>query len=199
MENFKTYCDIFSPFPYLIVENTFSHDEMNLIWEELEFINQPHKVNSILNESNPNFNCKKINLKEVFKALDCSSISNLYKHFLSQDLYDQVSKLNFGYNLIALANYHDIIVNYYCDENFEKIHRDNCLFTCLTSLYKEPKKFSGGNIKFDMFNIKVELKNNSTLIFPSFVHTSINEVKMVNDIQYGNGQYYIKTLISQRL
>ena len=32
------------PFPYIIIENIYSDDELDLIWEELDFLCHPHKL-----------------------------------------------------------------------------------------------------------------------------------------------------------
>ena len=33
-----------NPFPFLQIENFYSEDELKLIWQELEFLNYPHKL-----------------------------------------------------------------------------------------------------------------------------------------------------------
>ena len=38
-------CNIFnSPFPHLIVDNFYNNDELNLIWEELNYYTKPNKL-----------------------------------------------------------------------------------------------------------------------------------------------------------
>ena len=53
----------------------------------------------------------------------------------------------------------------------------------MTWLYREPKKFTGGDLFLSSDKIKIDCVHNRTLIFPSMIPHSVNEISMSQDNQ----------------
>ena len=202
MENSRIYHQIYDPIPYLLIENTFNQQEMELIWEELEFLNQPGKLmppdqtktakssdGEILN------NNKGIFLDDLFSYNhNFSNILSLSNRLISKEVKVEFSRLNFGYNAIWQTNSHRTLINYYENGDYYRSHTDNALYSAITIFYKEPKEFSGGNFWISRFDHKIEIKNNMTILFPSFVEYHVDEVKM-EEPSKGRGRYSISMFL----
>ncbi len=196
MENSRIYREVYDPIPYLIIENTFKEEELELIWEEFEFLNQPGKMYSAEGTGSAESpdgkilkNNKSVFLDELFEYnKKFSNILKINNSIVSPEVKTAFSKLNFGYNAIWQTNVHSTLLNYYHDGDYYDTHSDSSLYTSLTFFYKEPKQFTGGDFWLSRFKHKIEIKNNMTVIIPSFVEHHVDEVNMKNSV-YGNGRY----------
>ena len=58
--------------------------------------------------------------------------------------------------------------------------------------YKQPKKFSGGDLLFPKYNYQYPCNNNSIIIFPGWVEHGVSKIT-INDSDYydGYGRYSI--------
>ena len=72
------------------------------------------------------------------------------------------------------TNQHYTQLVYYENNDEYKSHRDCAQFTVLNWFYRKPKKFSGGNLYFEDFDLEIECLNNRTLIFPSVINHAVN-------------------------
>lgn len=193
MENFNNYIKRFEPFPHLIVESSFTENEQDLIWKELEFINLQDRLSSkSVNNAFENKNL--VSISDVFLDQRFSDISRLTSSFLNKDIKKQFSELNFGYNTIWNTYSHTTFLSYYGEgDSYE--HKDNfSLYTILTFFHKEPKKFFDGELVFNNFNFKISIKNNTTILFPSFIPYSIEKITF-DEFKKGYGQYCISTFL----
>ena len=81
-------------------------------------------------------------------------------------------------------------LSYYEDGDYFKPHEDNCKLTVLNWMYKEPKRFTGGNLVFPDYNKTIELESNKVIIFPSKITHAVNTTSM--DEKYkGMGRWCI--------
>ena len=69
-------------------------------------------------------------------------------------------------------------VGYYENNDEYGLHHDHSVVTSLTWLYKEPKKFTGGDLYIGDSEIKIECVNNRTLVFPSMIRHKVNTIHM---------------------
>ena len=196
MENSRIYHKIYNPCPYLIIENTFNQKDLELIWEELEFLNHPGKLLSPREtESAESLDGtllkknKSVFLDELFSYnKNFSNILRINKSVLSNQTKQLYSELNFGYHSIWQTDSHSTLINYYEHGDYYDSHMDSALQTFVTFFYKEPKQFSGGDFWITDFNHKIEIENNMTIVIPSFLNHHVDTVEMENEI-YGNGRY----------
>lgn len=205
MENFRDYSKEYDPIPHLIIRNSFNQNELDLIWEELEFLNQPNKMlppnktaSALDDDGEVLKKNKSVFLEELFSFnKNFSNILKINSSLLNRETKNNFCQLNFGYNSMWYANTHTTLISYYDDGDYYLPHIDASLYTCLTWFYKEPKRFCGGDFWFPKHDYKIEIENNMTVIFPSFVEHSVDEVKMETD-KYGNGRYCMSMLVHMK-
>jgi Rps23 Pro-64 3,4-dihydroxylase Tpa1-like proline 4-hydroxylase len=175
-----------TPFPYIRIFDLYEENELKLIWEELEFIlndriiSGPEVTGSATDDEN-NFlkKNKGIFLDELYSDRNTSNILTLNrKVFINlAHISNQSNFWLFKKSLIS-ANWDTTLISYYENSDHYKKHSDISEFTCLTWFFKKPKKFSGGDLIFPDFNFKIEVEDNSFILFPSGIEHEVSEVKM---------------------
>jgi hypothetical protein len=189
---------ITEPFPYLLIENLYSEKELAQIWQELDFLTYPSKLEPPENTASAyyyNLPLKKnsgLFLDNIYSKREISNILTINKKLFDKQILDEFSDLCFPYQNINNTNLDVTLLSYYENGGYYKEHTDTALYTCITWFFKEPKSFSGGDFNFNQYDIKIEIKNNMTVIFPSFVAHSVDEIKMSEDFDSqlsGYGRY----------
>jgi Rps23 Pro-64 3,4-dihydroxylase Tpa1-like proline 4-hydroxylase len=194
------------PFPHLIVENMYNDEELELIWEELEFLNKNEKFGSpdeygaaycIQNkEKHYSTNAKALDLDSVYSNRKYSNILNVNRKIFN---YNKIySNLSPYYIKFALSNYDNTKIRYYRDGEYYSPHRDTEFDTlACTYFYKSPKKFTGGELFFPEYDYEVECKNNLCIIFPAYF---VHEVKKIyisdNNYNFGFGRYCMSQFVN---
>ena len=84
-------------------------------------------------------------------------------------------------------------VRYYHDKEYYKPHTDMAYqFLSFSYFYREPKKFTGGELIFPKHDYEYSSENNSMIIFPGWVEHGVKEVSIDNSDYYdGYGRYCI--------
>lgn len=184
-----------TPFPFLMVENMYTEDELKLIWNELEFLTHADKLESpdvtataydegeILKQNHGIF------LDFAYRNRNLSNILKLNRKIFSKKIMDALSSLTFAYGIANIINFDTTLISYYENGGHYKPHHDMAVFTALTWFYRNPKQFEGGDFWFNKYDYKIEVQNNLTLIFPSFVTHSVDEVRMKTNEMNGFGRY----------
>lgn len=84
------------------------------------------------------------------------------------------------------------MISYYGPNDYYDSHYDKFQFTALIWVFKEPKKFTGGDLFFEEINRTVEVTNNRMCIFPSYLLHKVNKINMSeDDFRNGYGRYTI--------
>jgi hypothetical protein len=175
---------IFDPFPYLIIENFYSKLELRHIWKELEFLTYsnklqpPEKTGTAYEEDIPQKRNLGLFLDDIYLNRNISNILTINQKIFDKKILDSFSDLCFGYKNIHKTNHDATLISYYENGGYYKEHDDQAAYSTVTWFFKEPKVFSGGNFYFNDYGIKIEIKNNMTVIFPSFVLHSVDNVSM---------------------
>lgn len=175
----------------LVIEDVFTEKEQSAIWNELSMIVKnnillpPDQTGSARYE---NGSIKKKNsaifLDELYTGYgrNISPIIKCTENLLLQESKDEFQKANNFFGMMKKANLHFTLVNYYENSDHYDFHDDDCAFTILSYIFKEPKKFSGGNITFkeneDAEEIEIEVRNNMSIVFPSFYQHKVDRVIM---------------------
>ena len=192
--------DIFNEkFPYMVVDDYYNEEELKLIWEELDFLSYPHKLKRATKErggatGNTGQLLKKNFhrfIDEIYSERELSNILTVNRKLLEDDY--KILRQHphwFFQNVVFNKDYTQ--VGYYENNDHYGEHRDSASVTALTWLYKEQKKFIGGDLFLSSDKIKIDCVNNRTLIFPSMIPHSVNEIHM-NDEKpsRGHGRYVI--------
>jgi hypothetical protein len=130
-------------------------------------------------------------LDEIYSRREISNILLINKKIFDKQILEHFSSLNFCYKNIQKTNHDQTLISYYENEGYYKEHADQSLYSAITWFFKEPKSFYGGDFYFNEYDIKVEIKHNMTIIFPSFVKHSVDEIKMDKNTEEfsGYGRY----------
>jgi hypothetical protein len=187
----------------LLIEDTFDEFELIEIWKELDFITNknimlpPELTHSALNpDKKPIKNNSAVFLFNIYSDHSISPIIRYTANKLfSKQISEEYVKINYMNNFFKSTNGHTTFVSYYEENDFYDFHKDESLYTSLTYLYREPKFFEGGDLLFKVNNSEVEIKikNNFSVIFPSFYEHSVSPVSMLKEYGglSGNGRYCI--------
>ena len=189
---------IIEPFPHLIIEDFYSEDELKLIWRELDFLTSANKfLPANLDGSTTNSNALSVSLDDVYKYKRYSSISFVNQKILLPEIKDAFLSLNELFGHMHMVNDMFIKLKYYENGHNYPKHTDVALFTGINYLYKEPKKFEGGDLYFNDHDYKVELKNNMFILFMGCLPHSVTPIQL-NENAYitGNGKYSITSFLS---
>jgi hypothetical protein len=197
------------PFPHLVVENFYNDEELDLIWEELNFYTKPGKLleakdyGGVVNRTN----AKALLLDSIYKdysdnkGINYRNISNILtvnRKLFSCGVLDVFSNIHDCCCLANQSNSDTTKIRYYHDGEGYEPHTDKGFqFLAFSYFYKEPKKFTGGELFFPRHNYELTCKNNSIIIFPGWVKHGVKEVKIEDSNYYdGWGRYAITSFFS---
>lgn len=174
----------YEPFPYIIIDDYYEKDELSLIWEELEFLTHPQKLRRATKESGGAQKDGKLLKQNYHRYLDhlyedrnMSNILSVNRKLFDQDIF-KTNESWFFQNVTNTINMDFTQVGYYENNDEYGLHHDHSVVTSLTWLYKEPKKFTGGDLYIGDSEIKIECVNNRTLVFPSMIKHKVNTIHM---------------------
>jgi hypothetical protein len=190
--------EITDPFPFLKIENLYDKDELKLIWQELDFLthkiklNPPEETGGATDKNNIILkNNSGLFLDNVYSKRELSNILEVTRKIFLPEILDSFSKLSFGYNCVKYTNEDRTLLSYYENSSYYKPHTDDAIYTVITWFFKEPKSFTGGDFYFCDYNYQIKIKNNMSIIFPSFVKHSVDEVSLDKKFPTGYGRYSI--------
>lgn len=177
--------NLHEPFYHTIIDDFYTNDELEKIWQELDFIT-PNLLSPADTHSYVASTLKKgVFLHELYKKIEFSHIYRLNRKLFTLSI-EQSSKQNPFLNYIPHKNADSTLINYYTNKSFYSEHQDDSILTAVTALWKEPRKFIGGDLKFTKYDYTPKMKNNSMVIFPGFVDHEVTSIEMNNkDIGYG--------------
>ena len=193
-----------NPFPLMVVENFYNEEELGLIWEELNFYTKPEKLldaegyGGIVDHTN----AKALLLDEIYtkQYRNVSNILTMNRKLFQCGVLDKFSEIH-GCCSIANQSNSDITkVRYYHDKEYYDPHTDKGFqFLAFSYFYKEPKKFTGGDLIFPKYDFKVPCENNTMVVFPGWVEHGVRKVSIENSDYFdGWGRYCISSFFSCR-
>lgn len=186
------------PFEYIIIDDTYTEEELKLIFLELDFwgisgnLMSPEFTGTAKSETGFKKLNKGIFLDEAYTSRRFSNILKLNRKIYSISIEEP--SLLLGY--IKKSNGDSTLLSYYENKNFYGSHRDDAIVTILTYLYKQPKAFEGGNLIFPEYGYEFEPWFNRTYIIPGVVQHEVTEIIMnQEDCKKGLGRYCISNFI----
>lgn len=177
-----------------IVEDFYDEKELKLIWKELDYLTNNNKLlppsktgTGRDNKGNPLKHNQGLFLDEYYTNRNFSNILNINRKVWSAVTKEFIdSSLLFRY--LNSCNEDSTLLNYYEDGNFYKPHVDTSVYSVLSYFYKEPKKFTGGNLILQDYNIEIEIKNNMVIYMPSILVHEVTPIIMEEKAK-GFGRY----------
>ena len=182
--------------PVAIIDNFFDSNEISLMWDEVTFLSSrlldPNNTGSAIDSTGKAL--KKNKGLWIHQVLN-PEYSNIIKvHNKLNDIKIKqglASKSNFFEFLFCEFEY-DVLLSRYNEGDYYKPHADTALMSCITWLYSEPKKFTGGD--FNVAGSNIQLKNARTVIFPSCLIHNVEPVKMESDAAL-DGRFSVSSFI----
>ena len=188
--------------PYLVIDNWYTQDELSAVWHELNmYLTQPIKEKAD-DEGSPvakedgvaKSNAFRFHVWDYYtqKGRDISPIlRNMYKQ-RTKEFHDIVLEtMPLHHNNFINTNTDASFIGYYDKDQYYKPHHDSVQFTCLIWMYKEPKKFFGGNTKLVPIDATIECIHNRMLFFPSYIQHEVTPLKASKNIPFGYGRFGI--------
>lgn len=197
----QTIIKNYDPFPFLEIENMYDDNQLKLIWQELEFLNHsnkfegPKETGSAQKEGESLKKNNGLFLDNLYKTRNISNILTANQNLFSPHILEEFSSLCFLYENIKHTNEDTTLISYYDNGGYYKPHQDHALYSAVTWFFKEPKQFNGGDFYFTDCNLKIDVKNNKTVLFPSVIHHSVDEIKMNDNSPLGYGRYVMVQLL----
>tara|TARA_A100001388_G_scaffold268064_1_gene242828 strand:- start:1920 stop:2579 length:660 start_codon:yes stop_codon:yes gene_type:complete len=197
------------PFPLMVVQNFYNKIELELIWKELDFYTSPNKLfeakeyGGVVDRTN----AKAICLDELYKGQEnkknfrnISNILTVNRKLFNSGVLDKFSQLHECCTLATKSNHDVTKVRYYHNNEYYDPHTDkSVMFLAFSYFFKEPKKFTGGDLIFPKYDFKVPCDNNTMVIFPGWVEHGVRKVT-IKDSDYfdGWGRYCISSFFGCR-
>ena len=187
------------PFPHVIATDFFEPQELNLIWEELNFFTKPNKLYDarLFGGAQSRTNSNAVILDEAFNDPGHSNILSLLRSDDSvtsriKHLIKQLNDSDYTCNYFHRANKIVTKLRYYHDGSEYGKHTDfKCAFLAFMDFFKEPKHFSGGELFFDD-GYKYDCENNSIILIPSYIPHGVTEVSIDDNNFFGGfGRYCV--------
>jgi hypothetical protein len=174
----------------VIVEDFYSDKELDLIWSELKLLTEgnhflpPSKTGaSTLPNGKYGKNNDGIFLDEFYdRRRNESKILNVNRKIW--DYLNSIMKVMDKDPILRYtlsSNEDSTLISYYTDGHYYTPHIDKSVYTILTYFIKEPKNFTGGNLKLLDYNMEIEVKNNMVIFMPSTYQHEVTPVVMGED------------------
>jgi Rps23 Pro-64 3,4-dihydroxylase Tpa1-like proline 4-hydroxylase len=183
MENLKV---LKKPFPHVTVENFYDEQEQELIWQELDFLCHPLKLDNpedylaARSESGEYLtNAKAIFLDILYRDRKYSNILTVNRKLFTGGLLTLLSQLDQSLVGVPLVNQDFTKLRYYQDGEGYLPHTDlTHTFVSFSYFYREPKKFTGGELFFPDHDYEFSCKNNSMILIPGYIAHGVNPVNI---------------------
>ena len=176
------------PFPYILIDDFYDQSELDRIWEELDYLCNPKRMgrSSIERGAATNIysdgteqsikNSWDLFLDTFFTSRDFSNILEVNRKLINKEIFKDHP--HWLFNHLDALNEDNTQILYYENNDEYKPHRDLARLTGITWFYREPKKFTGGNLRFPKFDMEIECKHNRVIVFPSSIHHGVDKIGM---------------------
>ena len=178
------------PFFHSIIHEVYTKEEQKLIWQELDFLNKMGKLLPPTETGDPNSSPNKLgvfldrlykNNKKFSNILNVNRKIYKIKHLLSENIFSRY---------LDVVDYDLTMVSYYGDGSYYLPHHDSYILSAVTTFWKTPKMFSGGELSFAEYKYTPKMEHNTMILFPSFEMHEVSEIFMENNDGI-NGRYTI--------
>ena len=190
-------------FPFLYIEDLYTEEELRLIFAELDY----YQSNQTILKSNTRaathedgrIKAKKGGqfIDSIFQNREYSNILNINRKLFEEGLICMRPDNYFFRHFSPTSDWS--LFSYYENEDKYEPHVDNTVATICIWLWKEPKRFEGGDFCFPEFDMRIKVQNNHAIVFPGAILHSVDEIRMLPEyIGKGYGRYSICNFLTYR-
>lgn len=175
------------PFFHSIVYDYYTIEEQNLIWQELNFLNKMGKLLPPTETGDPNSSPNKVGVF-LDRLYNNKKFSNILT--LNRKIY-KIKNLLYENPFSRYLNSVDsdfTMVSYYENASYYLRHHDSYTLSSVTTFWKTPKMFSGGQLIFSNYDYAPIMDHNTMILFPSYESHEVSEITM-DDNDGVNGRY----------
>jgi hypothetical protein len=193
---------------FITFENVFDHNELDQIWKEVDFLCYDHKfldpskTGSAKRDEHFLKKNKGIWLDEIYFNRNISNYLSLYKKGIEiiNNEKNELIKNDINLKLFFDTNYDITLMNYYENEDYYESHYDSACYTYVFWLFKEPKKFLGGDLIFNELKYKINVNSNMGILFPSWIDHEVDKIQMCESIEKfkSNGRFSFSTFFNHK-
>lgn len=171
-----------TPFPHVVMREFYSPDEYEAVWAELVSL----KDKSAGAETTGTATKDGVNLKrntgvflgQLYQEEYLSSpIIRANRKLFSVSVMQQLCGFDFVFQYLPATTFDETLVQFYQNGDYYKTHKDTAVFSATVVLYRPPRRYAGGVLRFTHFNYLVELEDNDCVLFPSFVPHEVTELR----------------------
>ena len=203
MENLRADSYL-EPFPHIIFHNFYNKEELELIWEELDFYTKPGKLVETKDYGGVvgYTNAKALWLDKLYgtKYRNVSNILQVNRKVFEKEILEAFANVHDSCSIAATCNHDSTKIRYYHDGDKYDPHVDCTIqFLGFSYFYREPKRFEGGELFFPDYDYTYSCDNNSLIMMPGWVRHGVTEIK-IKDSDYfqGFGRYAITSFFSNK-
>jgi Rps23 Pro-64 3,4-dihydroxylase Tpa1-like proline 4-hydroxylase len=191
---------IAEPFPHAIIDNFYDIPELSAVWRELDFLTHPDKLQDEKTTGSAFYKDGTLAKKNFGLYLDqtysgdrnISDILKLGRKIFKPEILTFLQEKHWMFKYVAGSTKDNMLLSYYEDKNNYNTHIDMCSMTSLVHLFRQPKKFDGGDLVFTEFDYTLSVKNNRCILFPSKIEHAVTPVVLPEEEKMtGNGRYCI--------
>ena len=197
--NIDAYAD---PFPHIIIHDFYDDEELELIWEELDFYTKPGKLldakgfGGVVGKTNSHA----LMLDDIYPPAyrRVSNILEANRKLFTSGVLDAFAQCHDCCSIAPKVNSDYTKVRYYHDGEYYQPHTDQAvMFLAFSYFYKEPKRFKGGDLVFPQYEKLLTCENNMTIMLPGWVEHGVAKVE-IEDSDYfdGYGRYAITNFMT---
>lgn len=197
---FYNVCEL----PVAVIDEYYDNRACDRIWQELCFLNNdqgklqsPADTGSAL-DLKTGVTLKRnhgIDLDSVYADRSISNILRENKKLCRDELTDQLMEHHSFFRYLRGDPENSTLIQYYANGDHYKKHTDGAVITAITSFYKHPKSFSGGNLILED-KLQVDCGYNRMVIFPSILFHAVEPVNIDCSLLGQNfGRYSITQFI----
>jgi hypothetical protein len=168
----------------LVIDDWCTEDELKSLDKELVYYFSRGKDNVLRTDLDPS----------THRVKDVPQSKGWRVHPLPNDKYSTINHLTSKYNnpdffklvenrLIQGRSFKDMNcchnwVSYYENGDYYKPHHDVAIFSSILYYWRGAKNFTGGELYFPEIEMKIEMKKNRMVLFPSWLIHEVSEIKM---------------------
>lgn len=173
------------PFNHTIIYDYYSPRDESLIWKELNELSPVLADKKATGDPRSN-GMLGLSLDWHYKD-DRSKSHTLQANRLIYNITDELKENPFM-KYLNMANEDLTQVNYYPDGSSYAHHADHATISAVTTFWKTPKEFTGGELKFPEYNYTPHMDNNTIILFPSFEQHEVSTV--IGKGRFSINQFY---------